>query len=103
MTQTEMFAIPCQRCGKLCRPGGEGNPDAMPLRKANRGYCADCAMTRFIKAVPTFMLGIERHGVEILRWPTAREGFARLMEVGQSDVRASEIDWDRVIANWRLP
>jgi hypothetical protein len=68
------------------------------------GYCATCAMTAFLKDPEFPMAGIlAERGPGILLAPHVREQMARLMEVGQSEAAPSEIDWERLVANWELP
>lgn len=94
--------IKCQRCGKECQ-GGIGNPEARLLKRSTKGYCADCALTVFLKKETPFEYSIQNNGIEILRDKNVRLQIAKLLIVGKSDASISEIDMERVITNWNLP
>lgn len=97
-----MIETKCKRCGKPCR-GDEGNPDARLLKRATSGYCADCALTAFLKGTEPLGMLIENNGLETLRDPNFRLQILRLLIVGKSDANIGEINMDRVIENWKLP
>ena len=97
-----MIETKCGRCSKPCR-GGEGTPDARLLKRAVSGYCADCALTAFLKGTEPLGMLIEENGLESLRNPIFLAQITRLLIVGNSDARIEEIDIDRVIENWGLP
>jgi hypothetical protein len=109
----------CQRCGVECRPATqEGNPEALFLRFARRGVCASCGMTQFLKSIPvTNMLlssgavgrsGIPEDdqgagGLAALRHPQIQQQLYVLMDLGHTDARPADVDWERIIAHWNLP
>jgi len=95
LRQNVKDAVNCQ--------GGEGNPDARLLKRAVSGYCADCALTAFLKGTEPLGMLIEENGLESLRNPIFLAQITRLLIVGNSDARIEEIDIDRVIENWGLP
>lgn len=92
----------CKRCGKECQ-SSIGNPDARLLRRSNQGYCADCALTEFLKRTEPLGMLIEQQGTTVLRNPNIRLQIAKLLIVGKSDADINEIDMERVIDNWNLP
>ena len=92
----------CQRCGKECQ-GGIGNPEARLLKRGQKGYCADCALTAFLKNETPFEYAVQNNGIEILRDKNIRLQIAQLLIAGKSDATIDEIDMERVIANWNLP
>lgn len=92
----------CERCGKKCQ-SGEGNPEARLLKRAKNGYCADCALTCFLKKTEPLGMLIEGQGPEILRHQSIRAQIATLLIIGNSDADIGEIDIETVIRNWRLP
>ena len=92
----------CGRCGKQCR-GGAGNPEARLLKQSSKGFCADCALTQFLKRNEPLGSLIETQGVDILRNKEVKLQIARLLIIGKSDASINEIDTERVIANWKLP
>jgi len=92
----------CKRCGKECQ-GGIGNPEARLLKRAQQGYCADCALTAFLKETEPLGMLIKSQGPGTLRNQSIREQIAKLLIVGKSDARFEEIDIERVISNWNLP
>lgn len=95
----------CSRCGTPCRVApSDDSPNTRLLKRSSTpdGVCASCAITAFIKGVPTLMAGIEKNGVNILRLPMIQEQFTGLLDAGQSDASPDEVDWDRVVENWDL-
>lgn len=96
------MSLNCERCGKPCQ-GGEGNPGARLLKRAQKGYCADCGLTAFLKNTEPLGMLIERQGPEMLRNQSVRAQIATLLIVGKSDANIREIDIERVIEHWDLP
>lgn len=95
----------CERCGRPCRVGPAGNPDARLLRRsaAPKGYCVDCAATQFLmNTYPCNML-LDEQGPDALLHEAIQEQFAAILAVGLADARPDEIRWDRVVAHWDLP
>ena len=97
-----MILTECKRCGKPCQ-GGEGNPDARLLKRSQSGYCADCALTAFLKGTEPLGMLIEENGIDTLRNPNFQLQILRLLIVGKSDAVIDDIDMERVIENWKLP
>ena len=97
-----MEVTTCNRCGKPCRPG-EGNPEARLLKKSDKGYCADCGLTAYLKMTPPIDMLLRNSGPEILKLPAIREQISRILISANSDCDISEIDINRVISNWDLP
>lgn len=97
-----MLETKCKRCGKDCK-GGAGNPEARLLKRAEKGYCADCALTEFLKKTEPLNMLLKEQGPEILRAQHIRAGIASLLIVGKSDASIGDIDIERVICNWDLP
>ncbi len=91
----------CKRCGKPCQ-GSEGNPEARLLKRAEKGYCADCCLTVFLKDTEPLNMLFEAQGPEVLRLQHIREGIAKLLIVGKSDASMGDIDIEKVITNWSL-
>ena len=95
----------CVRCGLRCQPGKRGDPKARPFQGAEKGLCADCAVTHLFLS-PDFemiRLGLLKHGLEVLRIPAIQNQFAEALIVGKSDLQIEDISWDRVIKQWNLP
>ena len=92
----------CERCGKPCQ-SGIGNPEARLLKRSDKGLCADCALTAFLKTETPFEYAVQNNGIEILRDANIRLQIAQLLIAGKSDATIDEIDMERVIANWNLP
>jgi len=97
-----MENIKCQRCGRNCQ-SGNGNPEARLLKRSDKGYCADCALTAFLKTTEPLNMLIGSQGVGTLRNQNIRAQIANLLIVGKSDANIGEIDIERVIENWDLP
>ena len=95
-----MIATKCQRCG-IPAIRREGSKKARLLRGANEGVCLECGVVDFIQMVTNMSSSGTFTGLpEGLRLPHVQEQFARLMDVGKSDARPEDIDWERVIAVW---
>lgn len=101
----------CERCGRKCRTADAPSPPSKLIRKSTvpRGCCVDCAITCFIKTGPLadVMGGVHSapgfNLADVLRMPHMQTQFAAVFRAaGCADV-ATEIDWERVIANWDLP
>jgi len=93
----------CERCQRDGLQPGVGKPEARLLRRAATGYCADCAITAFLREMPPLNELLEVRGAEVLRDPIIQRSAARILASGQADAPPGEIDWERVIANWDLP
>jgi len=94
--------VKCQRCGKNCQ-SGIGNPGARLLKRGKQGYCANCALTAFLKNETPFEYAIQNNGIEILRDKNIKLQVAKLLITGKSDATIDEIDMEEVIVNWNLP
>lgn len=92
----------CQRCGKECQ-AGIGNPEARLLKRSDKGLCADCALTAFLKTETPFEYAVQNNGIEILRDKNVRLQIAQLLLTGKSDATIGEINMEQVITNWDLP
>jgi hypothetical protein len=99
--------VPCSRCGAPCRVAVTRNEAARLLQHAedaNRGgWCQDCGATAFLQNTEPLATLLKERGPECLKAPHMREQFARMMAAGGADVRPAAINWDAVVANWRLP
>lgn len=93
----------CKRCGKPCLPGKSKNPEARPFRRAEKGFCEDCAVTRFLMSVEPLRMGLLRNGIEVLKNPNIQKQFATMLKVGGSELPFERINWDTVIAQWDMP
>lgn len=96
----------CKRCGRQCKGASTQAPNARPFKRAMKGHCANCAVTKFFRdddenglgfALPA---GFDPQG---LRLPHIQAQFLRVLQVGGSEMGPEEIDWSVVIANWELP
>lgn len=92
----------CRRCGKTCQ-SGTGNPNARIFRRANKGLCADCAITQFLKSTESLSWAMEKIGAKALYNPDIQRQIAAIMTAGNSDASPGEINWQRVIELWDLP
>ena len=92
----------CKRCNRECQPS-IGNPEARLLKRAKNGYCADCALTIFLKQTEPLNMLIRQQGVEVLRHKGIINQLSNLLVIGKSDATIDEIDFERLIANWDLP
>jgi len=103
--QTEQVKTSCVRCGKACKPGESTNPEARPFRRAKKGLCENCVVTHFLLCddMEAVRVGLLRNGIEVLKNPNIQKQFARMMEVGGSELPMERIDWDTVINQWDMP
>lgn len=96
----------CLRCGIECVVAPTANRAGRPLQHADGvGYCAACAITEYLKTEldVSYLLPPGVTVCEALRAPHVQQQFQRLFEVGRADISESQINWERVIANWDLP
>ena len=95
----------CVRCGVPCQPDKPGNPKARPFRRAEKGLCADCAVTHFFMSpeMEPARRGILANGIEVLRSSNIQQQFASIMETGESELQSEEINWEKVIKQWDMP
>lgn len=96
----------CDRCKKMLRVAETRNEDSKPFRlaKVPKGVCADCVMTEFLyNTYPVNML-IDEAGPEILlNAGFMRMAFTQAGILKGCDLDINEIDWQRVVDNWKLP
>lgn len=91
----------CKRCGDP-GVGTKSASTGRPFRRALRGYCTACIVIRFFQGEEDgvgFALS-PQFDPEGLRLPHVQAQFARVLEVGHSELTIDEIDWDKVIAKW---
>jgi len=101
--------VACPRCGRPCIVRRGPRDDERPLSHSNtrKGWCANCAITRWIKETPPLSdllasdgrWGIEG-GPEALFHADIQEAVASVMRAGNCPVDPAEIDWPAVVANW---
>lgn len=96
-------AMTCERCRRDGLQPGEASPEARLLRRARAGYCADCAITAFLRETSPLDEMMALRGPEVLLDPMVQRQVAQILASGQADARPEEIDWARVVANWPLP
>jgi hypothetical protein len=99
-----MSTTHCRRCGDVCQSQPKSTSNARPFRRAQKGNCAACAVCSFFQDVDTglgFALPAN-FDPEGLRLPHIQAQFARILELGGSELKMSEIDWDAVIRKWRI-
>ena len=97
--------LSCVRCGRLCQSGESGNPEARPFRRAQEGLCENCVVVQFLLCddLEPLRIGLLRNGIEVLKNPAIQKQFAKILEVGGSELPMDRIDWDMVINQWDLP
>jgi hypothetical protein len=69
------------------------------------GVCPSCHITAFLQDPHFPFAGLLRARpiAETLRWPALQQQMARIVAAADADIPASQIDWERVIAQWDLP
>lgn len=92
----------CERCGAPCQVANKANEDARLLKHSTTpsGWCVDCATTNFLQTSP---MGQLISDPQRLLDPRIRLQFAKVLLAGMSDARPTEINWERVVANWDMP
>ena len=100
-----MNTINCERCGVCCRVGGPKNPDAKMLRRSKepKGFCVNCAVHDWLRNTYPVNLIFTTLSPEALRLEHIQQQFTAIMRAGFADASPDEIDWERIIANWKLP
>ncbi len=96
----------CLRCGVECVIAATANRTARPVQHAaDEGYCVSCVITQFLKVEMPIeeLLPSGATVAEALRLPHVRRQFQAVFAAGRSDTSESQVDWERVIANWDLP
>jgi len=71
--------------------------------KDAKGLCINCAAHDWLRNTYPVNLLLARSGPKGLALPHIQEQFAGLMKMANSDARADEINWQRIIDNWELP
>jgi hypothetical protein len=95
----------CQRCGDECEASDSTKLSARPFKRARQGFCAPCVVCNFFQAdgdqgiVFSLPLNFDPQG---LRLAHIQRQFARILEIGCSELRAEQIDWDKVIEKWQI-
>lgn len=92
----------CSRCGDPCRVADKTNKEARLLKHAEqpKGHCVACAVVEWFWVVGCREL--VKDPSDLAHKPV-QEQFARIMATGGADTKPSEINWNKVIANWNLP
>lgn len=97
----------CKRCGHLCKVAATRNPNARIMRHAKRseGYCANCALTGWLRdkhyePLPTLLA---RSGPQVLLSRPVQVQVYSVLRSAKADAKPEEIDWQAVVANWDLP
>jgi hypothetical protein len=109
--QSSLFDAPgalayCERCKVELRVAETRREDAAPFRRSltTQGVCPDCVMTEFLYNTYPVNSIIDRAGPEmLLQADFIRQAFlsSGIMERSEMDIR--EVNWQRVVANWKLP
>lgn len=98
----------CARCGDLCVIAAGANLAGRPLKFAsgeNGGECGSCAITLYLKSDEMDVSELLPPGYsakEALSAPHIQSLFTSVLKVGRSDLAATAINWEKVIANWDL-
>ncbi len=99
--------VACKRCGDPCQASPVNKESkARPFRRASKGNCTACAVCVFFQSDnPDIGIGFAlplNFDPEGLKLPHLQEQFARILAVGNSELKMEEIDWDEVIRKWRV-
>ncbi len=94
----------CDRCGRPLRLAERRKEESKPFRRAKvpQGVCPDCVVTEFIYNTYPVNMIIDERGPDILLHPLAGKAFKMTILQG-CEMDASEINWQRVVDNWKLP
>jgi hypothetical protein len=98
--------VNCLRCGIECVVAETANRAGRPVQHADGdGFCPSCVITQWLQTEldVSWLLPPGVTICEALRHSHIQAQFQRIFQVGHADVSESQIDWERVIANWNLP
>jgi hypothetical protein len=95
----------CERCGRALRVAESRREDSKPFRlaKVPKGVCPECVMTQFLYNTYPINQQIDEAGPELLLKPLVAECFRASGLLDDCDLKIEEIDWARLVANWKLP
>jgi hypothetical protein len=93
----------CQRCNVPLAVNPDRNEDARLLRLSrDKGVCANCAMTHFLTTMEPLATVIANKGTDILLNPAVQLQVTAVLEAGDSDATAEELDWRVIVDQWSL-
>lgn len=98
-----MSHVQCERCHAPCGVSRDRDPKARLLRHADKGLCANCATTAFLKATEPLSSVIAAKGAAMLLDPRVADHFASVMAAGNADASPAEIHWPAVVEWWDEP
>ncbi len=95
----------CDRCGRQLRVAESRREESKPFRlaKAPKGVCPECVMTQFLYNTYPINMQIDEAGAELLLKPMIAEAFVASGLMDGCDMDISEVNWQRVVDNWKLP
>lgn len=96
----------CDRCRKPLRVAESRNEHSAPFRlaKVPSGVCAECVMTQFLYNTYPVNMIIDEAGPEmLLNAGFMRMAFTQAGILQNCDMDIAEIDWQRLVDNWKLP
>ena len=102
----------CDRCGVRLWVSGPGKDEATVMRLAAEplGYCANCAISQYIQF--DYHFGPRGQGglidsidanPSLILLPIFQQTMGNLLDHGKADSDGSDINWQVVVDQWRLP
>lgn len=104
-TQNAGALATCERCGRQCQVAPSRREDSKPFRlaKVPKGVCPECVMTQFLYTTYPVNMQIDEAGPELLLNPMIPQAFEMSGLLQGCDLSIEEINWQRVVDNWKLP
>ena len=95
----------CRRCGKKLRVDPKPQSNAKMLKRGSqaKGFCINCAVHDWLRNTYPVNIIFTTLSPDALRLEHIQQQFITLMQAGNADANPDEIDWERIIANWKLP
>lgn len=93
----------CERCGREGLTPGQSDQSARLLRRADTGYCANCALTEWLRTTPILHSLLEGLGPDVMLDPNVQAQVFRVMESGGAQAVPAEINWAAVVEHWGIP
>ena len=97
--------ILCPRCDILIRADATPGSSAKMLKRSKNtdGLCVNCALHDWLRNTYPVNLHFAEHGPSALEHTHVRKQIEQIMRVGKADASPDEINWDRIVENWKLP
>lgn len=104
-TETPGAIAYCERCKRKLQVAAQRLEDSKPFRlsKVPEGVCPECVMTQFLYNTYPVNMQIDEAGPELLLKRGVVEAFESCGLLSHCDLKLNEINWQWLVANWKLP